>query len=179
VAYGFRDIVRVAAFGSLVGAAIYLVVAGTVGALVWNAARSQAARTPTPNDKPIEILRKLGRQGLGVRVVQATVQGRNGNLYVLQTPGDGNNKLLVGPAIGLIYEDDTPGPDLEVLRGQVNAQRGADGDPEMLWQILTEAARKNQVTIQWHPVNETNWPFYAEAGHYTLLQVPAPVVEEI
>jgi hypothetical protein len=105
--------------------------------------------TPSKNDEPIDILRKLDRLGLGVlrdQVEFEVAEGANQRTcraFVLQDRNDDRDTVWVGPAIQVTWKDDAePG-----LRLDVDRQRGIGGNPGKLAEYLEKAG--GTVTVQW------------------------------
>ncbi|MCA1601503.1 MAG: hypothetical protein LC776_07640 [Acidobacteria bacterium] len=139
--YSFKDVYYLW-FGSAAVAA--LVWAGTVLVLWWNEksrAKKVRGRTFTATDEPMEVLRKLARNGLGFELEQVDVSiGGKDVRAALLSKGEPGQPSWVAPFIGLSLPADEPVPmkDLTNQLKEVNAPAA-----------LAEFVAKNRIESQW------------------------------
>jgi hypothetical protein len=120
-------------------------------AFVARKAARREALIPSAGDTPVELLRKLQRQGLKVYRPQVNVkiggQGEPRRAFLLQA-NDGRSRIWIGPSIGL-WGGDQADPD---LRRRIDEQLDPEGPgtPGALADLLEEA-RKKKIRVDWNP----------------------------
>lgn len=139
--YGLSDLIYIWMFSVLLlGIGGYLLI---IGGYKYYLGRI----TPSEKDEPIDILRKLERQGLGICLDQAeftaTEQGdqkiRRG--FLLQKPD--RDTIWVGPTILVRWEKTVDSK----IKEEVDAQRGMGGNPGKLLDFLEKAGKT--ATVDW------------------------------
>ncbi|HSF41429.1 MAG TPA: hypothetical protein VLT87_16640 [Thermoanaerobaculia bacterium] len=142
--YDLVDVIRVWTASIAAAALFYLAISALAA---WRAAR-KSALVPASSDTPIELLRKLHRQGLKVYRPQVNVkiggQGETRRAFLLQ-PNDGRARIWIGPPIGLVGLDQADPDFKRKVEEQMDPKGG--GDPGELADLLEEAQEK--VRVDW------------------------------
>jgi hypothetical protein len=150
--YDLVDVVRVWTASIASAALFFLILVAIAARRAAQAAKREAARNaliPAAGDAPVEILRKLQRQGLKVQRPQVNVkiggQGEPQRAFLLQA-NDGRSRIWIGPAIGL-WGGEQADPD---LRRRIDEQLDPEGQgaPGALADLLEEAQKKN-IRVDW------------------------------
>lgn len=142
-AHGTEDLIKMWFFSMLVGFIVY-------SAMVYGHQWYLDMRTPKEDDDQIEILRKLGRQGLGVSVAKVkTAKGMWGLL--LQKPEKVGETSWIGPPIVAEWQWSTPeGEGADKLKQLVEAQlEPLGGSPTKLADLLKRAKCKGWAGVGW------------------------------
>ena len=147
--YGLRDIVLIWLLSVL------LLGAGGYVAVTYLARWLKARRTPSPRDKPIPVLRKLHRQGLGVLLNRARVPVKpkpggapeTETAFIIQPPSEGEETVWVAPLFTILWK---AGADAK-LKEPVEDERRPTGDARALARALDEAlSRGAAASVEWN-----------------------------
>jgi hypothetical protein len=134
-AYGTRDLVEVWLVSVVLGAGAGGLWFGWT--YVWS--------TPSGKDSPITVLRKLGRQGLGIECEQVKLEdGRT--MYLLQKMPQDEGAVWVGPTIAAQWQPAAAEADrkrFEVLRRDRRARPLAD--------FLRDGEARQVIRARWKP----------------------------
>jgi hypothetical protein len=109
--------------------------------------------TPSEDDEPIDILKKLFRQGLGVFLAQVEFHvTENGSqktyrAFLLQKRKNDRVASWVGPAIKVAWEKGVK----QEIKDEVDNQRKSGGNPGTLAKCLEKAGKK--VSVKWKTPN--------------------------
>lgn len=118
--------------------------------------RQEQERTPVAGDSPVEILRKLDRQGLGfiLETAELPIAGRpkGERLYLLQRP-EGRTRIWVGSGLDVRWPA-AAGADLR-KRIDSELKRQDQGSAARLADLLQEAAEK-EVKVDWRLTGEAH-----------------------
>jgi hypothetical protein len=140
--YNFSDIIAVSRDAIVIAILVFVVgYAGHFAYLQW--------RFPTDRDRnsPITVLKKLGRQGLGLELHKVTIKegAVKGKAFLYERRDREGVVRAVGPAIAVKYE---VGGDA-ALHADVNRYRDAKDDPGGLAKRLEKARKVNQIRVRW------------------------------
>ncbi len=138
-AYGTRDLIEVW---------LVSVVLGTVAGAAWFGWR-YVWSTPSATDSPITILRKLGRQGLGIDCEQVKLDGGE-TRYLLQRMPEDEGAVWAGPTIAVTWRRDAPPEDRQRL-----AELRRDRKAGPLADFLKVAQARQVIQVAWKPVGAT------------------------
>jgi predicted secreted protein len=179
--YGLRDVLYVwlGAIG-LTGLA-YSVVLGIMTLSRQVQAWRTGQVTPATGDRPIELLRKLGRQGLGVHLPRArlALDGDTETVFLLQAEDLAATDVWVGPAITLRWDRARLEETGRDLWRQVRTQLNPPGDPLALANLLERGQASGILVVDWQPTSRLRGPRrVARADLSTGLDEDTIVVEE-
>jgi hypothetical protein len=112
-------------------------------------------RTPRPDDDPITILKKLGRQELGIYLPRLNTgdAAAPNQVFLLQPWSPERETTWVGPKIQITLSP--PGPNLDQaaldqIRVEIGAMLNAQpGQADLLARTLEDALRRSAVTLTW------------------------------
>lgn len=178
--YGLSDVVSVWFASIILAAAAYFLVAGlfNLGTSIagWYRSREAWQRTPSPKDTPITVLRKLGKQNLGVSLdrVDVKVEGELQRAYLLQPRVEGHEKIWVGPNIVVVW---LVGADPK-LRQKVEEQLGPQGSPATLARLLEEGRRRDALRVTWKRMARLTGPYEAKRADVQQVLGPNVIVEQ-
>jgi hypothetical protein len=137
-AYGTRDLVEVWLVSVLLGA---------VASAAWFS-WTYVWRTPSATDSPVTVLRKLGRQGLGIERERVNVSG--GDRYLLQRLPEDDEEVWAGATIKLTWEAEASSKDRDRLYALRNA-----GKAGPLADFLKGAQARQVIRVDWKPPDAT------------------------
>lgn len=167
-------------FGSVVVAAVgYVLVFGTVR--IWTRGASELAawrkqrRTPSDED-PVAVLRKLERQGLGLRLprVRVEIQGKVQRGHLLE-PKDGEQETVwVGPKIVVKW---LAGAD-PALQREVERQLSGEGSPGSLADVLERGRARRELKVVWKRSGRFDGPREVSAPDEETYLEPTVIVEQ-
>jgi hypothetical protein len=170
--YALSDVMWIWGGSIVLGCFAYFSIVGLTE-LIRNARRrkqqrEEEKRIPASGDDPIEILRKLHRQGLRVWLarVAATVQGKVLKyVFLLQPRADGQETIWIGPRILVRWK---PGAEPE-LKELVSRHLTAEGNAAELADLLVQAKAKGPdvVQIDWEPKGALSGPYPARVEDIT------------
>jgi len=145
--YGLLDIGKIWSISALLGILSYFAVRVILKAY-------RARRVPSEQDKPISVLRKLKRQGLGISLNRVKVEA-NGELYqlfLLEPNKEDDKKISAGPYIVVRWKEvDGRGKlgEQRRLREQVRENLRLRRDPESLAKLLKKGNDKDVLEVRW------------------------------
>jgi hypothetical protein len=193
--YGLDDILWVWFLAGLAGAAVYF---GWMRCVASADAKKErdalaaaeeerqrvAARTPASGDEPLEILRKLQRQGLNIVCERRTLRsgGTDLNVFLFQPEEPARTEIWVGPGMTYRFKDATAPVRAELHRA-LNKAQPEDFDLDEIVAIL-ERAQKDAVAngfdLRWKQTGYFEGPRSEKA---ILLKPPrvrsrAPIITE-
>jgi hypothetical protein len=104
--------------------------------------------TPSINDGPTSLLRKLHFQRLGLLLDQIVVKinGQDKTAFLLQPRREGQEKFWVGPFIELEWDENTT-PD-GALRQQIESELKAP-NLRRLAKLLAQGEKERQLSVRW------------------------------
>jgi hypothetical protein len=156
--YGLADVMQVWIWSILIGVLAYIIIMGGV-ALTRRTSHQlrqyQISRTtPSPHDTPLEILKKLHRQNLGLLLprVRFKMNGQEVFAFIIEREEPEKPALWVAPMIELEWV----GAVEPAVREAVNSQLVDTGSPLLLAQVLEEVHRKGYVLVKWSSIGVLN-----------------------
>jgi len=161
--YGVDDLRNVWLSSILIGFLIYFLVA----APTYNWRQSHI---PTSSDSPIVVLKKLGKNQLGISLPRVIhhLGNQDVNGFVIEKIEDSKTMLWVAPRIAVTWQANA-----EAQREAFQAEFNLNGNPAELARILEAAG--NQVTVEWEPNAAVTRPYHAKVEAITQYQ-PAEVI---
>ena len=165
VRYGLGDLRNVWLSSIVIGAILYSVLA-----LVTQKRRRE--RVPTVNDEPIDVLRKLSRNGLQIVLPKVKFKLVNLDLsgFVIEKIEDGQTLVWVAPSIAITRvsaSEDALATQQELVTA-VDSRRKASE----LAETLEEAKTKNYATVRWDSRGAMPNPFHLKVEAITEYQQP-------
>lgn len=138
--YGLRDFVYVWCLSVLfIGLGGYLVISGGRRFYIIR-------RTPSEKDAPIDILKKLHRQKLGIFRDKVSIAKTDEVAYLLQEWKSDREMSWVGPPIRVKWEENAP----DELKKEVDRQCTRSGnDASKVAGLLQKGVLLNAVTVTW------------------------------
>lgn len=143
--YGLNDLIALWAVSAGVAALAY-------GAYVAYRRSRRRKLVPKSTDDPIEILRKLGRQNLGLHVprYQYAVDNQKRTLYLVQPRDDLRTADWLTPPIEYTWKG-SASEGAEELERQIKENLLAGEDPAGLAALLEAGQRSEDLTVGWAP----------------------------
>jgi hypothetical protein len=178
--YGLIDVIQVWLSSIILAFAVYVGAMGTRNlasrALHWVRSVKQGRKTPSKDDDPVTLLKKLHRQNLGVRLdrVVVNIQEVKHFAFVLERPGEAWETLWVGPSITVEWLE---GADVE-LRMQVDQQLGEKGSAAALAALLKRGQREGALRVTWKRMNQLVKPYLAEKADILSFEPPNFLIEQ-
>ena len=140
--YGLEDLICIWIASMLIGAV------GYVGAVsLYN--RWREARSVSSEDGPIEVLKKLGKQGLSLERPRFDYGAaeQSSHLFLLQAPNDSRAATWASPQISFTWRGDGD----VGLEEQIGAQLTDGQDPATLAELLARGEAAKQLTTAFAP----------------------------
>ena|GEM_PF-5966638 len=136
--YGLNDLVKLWSVSMLIGLAIYLAILGAVWG--W-----RSTRIPSGNDKPVDVLKKLGRRKLDLVRPRFSFDLGGGNainLFVIEPESDARAATWTCPAINFTWsgEVDTS------LSEKINQELDSGHDAGTLAGHLSKGEKEGKLT---------------------------------
>jgi hypothetical protein len=135
--YGIKELIELWFASLLLGAAICL-------AVVFGRNKVHEYRVPSDKDKPIEVLRKLGRQHLTLMLPEIQVEGSTDNRFLLQPENTSRPSTWASPAIVYSWNDGIDNTVNEAINHQLNQRL----DPQRLAELLDSAQKANKLEVK-------------------------------
>jgi hypothetical protein len=178
--YGLLDVIQVWLSSILLAALAYVGVLGTrnlVSRLIdWVRTVKRQRRTPSPDDSPLSLLKKLHRQNLGVWLerVNLKIEGTDHFAFILEPPNREAERLWVGPVIVVEWLE---GADVE-LRMQVDRQLGEKGSAATLAGLLKRGHQAGALRISWKTTSKLDKPYLADKNDIKSFEPPNFIIEQ-
>lgn len=178
--YGLIDVIQVWLSSILLAVAIYVGTMGTRNlakrALQWVGSAQQRRRTPSADDDPLTLLRKLHRQNLGVYLdrVVLKIEEVNHFAFVLERTREDRETLWVGPSIVVEWLE---GADVG-LRMQVDKQLGEKGSAATLAVLLERGHKEGALRVTWKQMNRLIRPYLAKKADILSFEPPNFFIEQ-
>lgn len=158
--YGLGDVVRVW-FGSIIFSALaYLVVAVAINQgnhlLSWFLSWKRNRIIPTENDDAINILTKLQRQKLKIKLkrIKVNIKGNVQNAYLLEDKKEGQQEIWIGPRIKISWKDSAK----KEFKEKVNAHLGEKSSLKPLIKLLKKGKKQDCLNVDWTPIEKIKGP---------------------
>lgn len=178
VRYGPQDLIAVWGWSVLTGAVLYLI-------LGWWRWRFRRRRVPEENDQPLDILRKMARNGIGVNVPEVRFSMGNNQWrgFVIENLSESKTKLWVTPPMLMVWDDQADAQ----TQLQVNTDLNLAGQPnpaEAPATILERIARQlganaAQVKVRWDmrgAAPSIPYPYHVKADSITQYLNPGRIL---
>jgi len=175
--YGLSDVMSVWFSSIIFSAGAYFVLVTGIGRGVklyrrWDEER----RTPSATDTPINVLRKLHRQNLGLILdrVNVKIEGEFHRAYLLQPREQNQQRIWVGPNIIVHWQ----AGDFAELKQKVDYQLGLQRSANDLANLLEEGQRRDILEARWKPMKQLTRPYEVNASELSPVQPPTNIVEQ-
>jgi hypothetical protein len=145
--YGFGDILLV----WVISVGLF----GVLGFLVYRQGQIwyRRGRVPSEKDDPIQVLEKLGKRGLRIRLdrTEVNLNEKHTKLFLLEPRNEDEKKIWVAPYIVVEWSkmNEAQREAQEQLREQVSGHLKPDSDPGSLAKLLKQGENARSLEVRW------------------------------